>query len=296
FGIKTRDIVLYPFGGVASIMGEPKPFAELIITIAGPLVNVVIAALLYPFASIPAEWSTAQLDFVTQLFAANVALVVFNSIPAFPMDGGRIFRSLMALAGVKSATIIAARVSQALSLGLGALAVYSGNVILIIIASLVFMNALQEIMRERTKRASIGFSVRDVMTDITNLQVFPHATTISHALGVALRSLQSSFPVVLGDNLMGVVEKRSLIDAAARDEENAYVANLMSREFATVSISDSLEHVSDLFSLTGADTVLVMDSGSLVGMIFKDKFIEFLIVNGLRDRARAASDYLDEEI
>ncbi len=183
FRIQTRDIVLYPFGGIAALMGEAKPFAELLIALAGPLVNVLIALVLAFFIDFSsAETLLSNPSALTRIFIANVVLVIFNMIPALPMDGGRVLRSTLALLKVPRATLISTRISQILSVLMGLFAIYTGNPILVIIAVVVFTNAVQEHVQHRARAVAQGFVVRDVMTDAAQLVIFQHGQTVNDAL------------------------------------------------------------------------------------------------------------------
>ena len=159
FGIGTRDIVLYPMGGIASLTGESTAGQEFFIAIAGPLVNVLILFVLYPFlTSIDAinsqdiSFIIEQFSFWDKLFFVNVVLIVFNMIPAFPMDGGRVLRSLLGLfLPMEKATLIAGRIGQLFCLPLGYYALVSDNVILAFIVILIFFSAGQEIAYYRQR-------------------------------------------------------------------------------------------------------------------------------------------------
>ena len=164
FGINTRDITLLPIGGVASIERMPeKPGEELLIALAGPAVNVVIAVLLFAFfgASVDAQRMAAavedqKIDFVTRLALINVMLVLFNLIPAFPMDGGRVLRALLSFRLDRArATAIAARIGQMVAFGLGFLGLF-GNPILLFIALFVFLAASHEVLCGRVGRGDQG--------------------------------------------------------------------------------------------------------------------------------------------
>ncbi len=152
YGIATRDITLLPIGGVASLQRMPRnPVQELVITVAGPLVNAVIAAVIFGglawLAPLDAVSGSSLGVFLQRLAFVNVLLVVFNLIPAFPMDGGRILRSLLAmLMDYRRATSIAANVGQVCAVGLGLLGIFSGNLILLLIAAFVFLAAQGEKM------------------------------------------------------------------------------------------------------------------------------------------------------
>ncbi len=148
FGIATRDITLLPIGGVARLARMPRDsFQEFAIAVAGPAVNVVIAMLLS--LAFVAAWSAGigaeVLGFIIQLAWINIALVLFNLIPAFPMDGGRILRSLLALVtSYRKATHIAVGVGQVAAAALGVLGLVGGNIMLVFLAGFVFIAAAAE--------------------------------------------------------------------------------------------------------------------------------------------------------
>lgn len=282
YNIKTRDIVLYPFGGIAALMGQAKPFPELLIAVAGPLVNVVIAAALYfilDFSTV--EEMLVNPGILTRIFIANVFLVVFNMIPAFPMDGGRILRATLQLLKIPHATKISSRLSQILSILMGLAALYSGNILLLIIAVVVFMNAVQEHAHDRAQVLAEGFSVRNVMIDAEHLIVFHHGMTISQALAEGIKSHQPYFPVLLGSSVLGIVNRSDLIDAATMDEES-YVSGLMDRELAVIGPHEPLPKLLELFETRGGNAVIIMEGDRFAGMVTKEKLLEFLLVNGLR--------------
>ncbi|WP_144057703.1 site-2 protease family protein [Novipirellula maiorica] len=148
FGIPTRDITLLPIGGVASLERMPRrPVHELAIAVAGPAVNVVIAAAIFIGFAIVDPTAGATTSFLSRLAVVNVALVLFNMLPAFPMDGGRVLRSLLAMTmPYTSATRIAANVGQITAVGFGLLGLISGNLMLVFIAGFIFLAARGEAM------------------------------------------------------------------------------------------------------------------------------------------------------
>jgi Zn-dependent protease len=160
FGIETPDITLLPIGGVARLSRIPeKPWQELVVAIAGPLVNVVIAAAL--IFVIHGSASLEQLEYLesprTELLAklasVNVMLILFNLIPAFPMDGGRVLRALLAMAmPYARATQIAAWIGQGLAVVFGIFGIF-GNPFLIFIAFFIFVGAQQEAAMARSRGA-----------------------------------------------------------------------------------------------------------------------------------------------
>ncbi len=296
FGVRTRDIILYPFGGIAALLEEPKPKAELFITAAGPLVNVVIALMLLPWAPSSTEIiDYHSISFAGRIFFANVMLAIFNLIPAFPMDGGRILRAALMLWRFPNATRIAARLSQGLSLALAAFALYIGNPILVFVATIVFVHAMQEYMRDRARNTAMGFRVRDAMADAQHLQVLQHGMTISQAADVALKSVQTNFPVMLGNAVIGLIDRQTLLQATATEPEEAYLSSIMSRDFSSVAPDESLSSISEKLATSPFEALMVLDDGRLAGMLLKEKLLEFLIVRGLRDRARRTARLMDEE-
>ncbi len=161
FGIRTPDITLLAIGGVARLTRIPdKPWQELVVAIAGPLVNVIIAAVLIFVIRVSADLQqlehleSPRFEMLAKVASLNVMLVLFNLIPAFPMDGGRVLRSLLAMAmPYVRATQIAAWIGQGLAI---VFAIYGffGNPILIFIAFFIFVGAQQEVAMARANRSS----------------------------------------------------------------------------------------------------------------------------------------------
>ena len=288
YHIRTSDIVLYPFGGVATLLGEGRPKEEFFIALAGPVVNLGLAVLCGAFAGFNLSASIASVEgMLGHLCIANLALALFNLIPALPMDGGRVLRALLALMGVRQATAIAARLSQVLCVLMGIVAILGNNIILMLISFIVFSYAVQEHMRERTRGAAAGFKVRDVMTDASLLQTFTHGMTVSQALTIALKSLQSTFPVLHGGEIIGVIDRDALLETGALDAEESYVSGHMSREFVSVAPDAEVSSILEKFNQAGVDTLLVVDQGALAGLLLKDKVLEYLLVHEVRKKSQA---------
>jgi Zn-dependent protease len=166
YGIKTPDITILPFGGVARLASIPqKPVQELVIALAGPAVNVVIAAFLLVTHGLGQMFtgplSAELLDFNDNLLIANVVLVVFNLIPAFPMDGGRVLRSLIAMrSGQLRATEIAAGIGRWLALGFALYAIFNGPFTLLLVAGFVYFAGNMELMQTRLRSAGYQSTAR----------------------------------------------------------------------------------------------------------------------------------------
>lgn len=285
-GVRTRDIILYPFGGVASLLDHARPFAEWCIALAGPLVNVAIFFLLLPHSSVALmeEPFLSRLlvlaqspIFLDRICTANAVLAFFNLIPAFPMDGGRIVRSTLALLGVRSATRVAARLGQGISLLFAAWAVYSGDWILALIAVVVFGSAAQERFHEQSQDLLQGRTLRDVMIPAERLQTLTHGMTIQEALTLALHVPQEFFPVLHGESVVGVVGAQDLIDEASGGEEG-YVAGVMAREFCRADADESLPTVVERMHEQRAALVVIGEAGRFVGVVSRDKLLSHLLV------------------
>jgi Zn-dependent protease len=221
FGIPTRDITLLPIGGVARLERMPdNPFHEFLVAIAGPAVNVALAALLLAWLIAAGRVGSQLLldpmhgPLDQRLLAVNIWLVVFNMIPAFPMDGGRVLRSLLAMAiGPLYATRIAATVGQTLAALLGLAGLVGGQPFLILIALFVWVGASQEASASEIRFLLRGVRVRQAM--ISDFRaVGPHDSLDTVAQHV-LAGFQQDFPVVEHDRVVGVITRSDLLKALA---------------------------------------------------------------------------------
>ena len=218
FGIKTRDITLLPIGGVARLERIPEvPSQELAVAVAGPAVNVVLAALIY--AGLAVTGGLGSLDdvlkggggFWQQLFWVNVSLVVFNMVPAFPMDGGRVFRALLAMRlDYVQATQIAASVGQAIAIVFGLLGL-SYNPFLIFIALFVWLAGTQEAGFVQIRSALGNIPVMRAM--VTDFRTLHPDDPIGRAVDHVLAGFQQDFPVVEDGRLVGVLTRNDLASA-----------------------------------------------------------------------------------
>jgi Zn-dependent protease/CBS domain-containing protein len=305
YGYTVRDITLYPIGGVAAIEGSPTPRHELFIALAGPMVNVVIAAVLgvalMAMGRLPQGQTAAALmhqvesDPVLFLFSANITLVVFNMIPAFPMDGGRVLRALLGMKlGKARATLIAARVGQfvAILMGLYGLGVFNGrqHLGLMLIALFVFFGANQEVQVETTRDIVEDAPVRAAM--IRDFHTLQTGDTLRRAAETLLETTQQDFPVMFGDEVMGILTRAQLLQGLAREGDSAYVSEVMLRDILFASEDDPLEDY--MLSPDGVQRapVLVRDaSGRLIGMLTVDNLMEYLTLRQIarnREEARLA--------
>jgi Zn-dependent protease len=283
YGIRTRDITLLPIGGVARLERMPdKPVEELKVALAGPAVNVVIAVLLAGWLQASGDWESvdrlgvARGAFVERVMLANVFLAVFNLLPAFPMDGGRALRALLATrVEYTRATQIAASIGQGMAILFGFIGL-QGNPMLIFIALFVWIGAGQEASMAQMKSALAGIPVRRAM--LTDFRTLTPGHTLGDAADFVLSGSQQDFPVVGHGRLEGLLTRRDLLAALTRHGRAASVGENMRRECATADASEMLEAV--LARQHGRDclTVPITERGALIGLVTMDNVGEFLMI------------------
>lgn len=292
FGVKTRDITLFPIGGVARLERIPRePLQELWIAVAGPLVNVVIAGVLYfvnPTATVlnsPHTYINPQ-SFLTSLMNVNMFLVVFNLLPAFPMDGGRMLRAILALfMSHWQATEIAASVGKFMAVVFG-IAGLLFNPMLLFIALFVYLGAEGESQLSRTGSLLVGVPVRDGM--MTDFKVLQPIETLASAADRLLAGSQQDFPVVDNGQVVGILWRSKLFQGLQQGGLDRLVREFMEPVCLTASPLDSLDVVVQKMRDAGCSTVPVLWDDQLVGLITNENVLELLTIRqilGTRQRA-----------
>src|SRR5205814_8822223 len=244
YGINTPDITLLPIGGVARLQRMPdEPWQELIIALAGPLVNVVIALTLFVFIGwhgFSLENAASGADLLVQLLAINMVLVLFNLLPAFPMDGGRVLRALLATRlSYARATQIAASIGQACAFIFGFLGLLR-NPALIFIALFVYMGATQEAALAQMRDVSRRFPVSTAM--VREFRSLPETATLEEAVDALLATSQHDFPVVDGPgNVAGILTRHDLVGALRKNDPKIRVGDVMRRDIPTVTTGTRFE-------------------------------------------------------
>jgi Zn-dependent protease/CBS domain-containing protein len=286
FGVRTPDVTLLPIGGVARLERIPeKPSEEFLIAIAGPLVNVAIAIFLVTFAGANlsadhlAAMESSKIALVDRLAVVNLFLALFNMIPAFPMDGGRVLRALLATRlGHVRATEISATIGQAVAFVLGFIGLFF-NPILIFIAIFVYLAAASEAqlvaLRAMSRDVPVGAAM---MTQFARLTPEAH---IDEAIETLLRTSQSEFPVVDHTGRpLGLLGRGDLIRALKTLGPDARVSQAMSPTIPTVSHRSCLDDAFRILQEKSAPAVGVVDAqGSLVGLVTSETVGEMLMVN-----------------
>ena len=298
YGIETPDITLLPIGGVARLQRIPEePGREIAVALAGPAVNVVIVMLLaLLLGGIPSPDSALRVEsqqagMLDRLLWVNIFLVVFNMIPAFPMDGGRVLRALLAYRmGFAQATTVAARVGQALAFGLGLLGLF-GNPLLIFIALFVYMGAAGEAAEAQLREAARGLMASDAME--TRYEALPATATVSDGVEALLRTPQQDFPVIDGAGRMrGLLTRDDIVRALQTTGPDTPAVEAMRRDLPAVHHRDPLPMALTALREAAAPAVAVEDgSGRLVGLITQQNLGELMLVQALRQQGawRAAA-------
>ncbi len=283
YGIATRDITLLPIGGVARLERMPDdPRQELWVALAGPLVNVVIAAILFAWLTLTSTFEPLETlgvssgSFIERLLAVNVSLVVFNLLPAFPMDGGRVLRALLALRmEYVNATQIAATIGQGMAFLFGLVGLFT-NPFLVFIALFVWIGAAQEasMVQMRAALGNIPLS-RAMLTDFRALS--PH-DSLGRAVDYLLAGSQHDFPVIEDNRVIGILTRTNLVNALKQRGELTLVGDVMEQNFLTADAGEMLEGASVRLQTCECHTMPVMRNGQLVGLITMDNLGEFLMI------------------
>ena len=294
YGVRTRDIILLPIGGVARLERMPeKPRQELLVALAGPAVNLVISGALFPLLlALHIHPSLASIrwvggDFLEKLMAVNLWLAGFNLLPAFPMDGGRVLRALLATRmEYTRATQLAAHVGQAMALIFGFVGLFS-DPWLVFIALFVWMGADAETSMMLIRTSLGGIPVQQVM--LTDFRTLQPDETLQQAMDHMLAGWQQDFPVVFGDHVLGILTRQDLMKALAQGRSSVLVREVMRRDFEIADSHDMLEHALAVLRQCRCRSLPVLHDGRLVGMLTVDNIGEFLTVQAARRRAHQAA-------
>ncbi len=301
FGVGTRDITISPIGGIARLDAMPeKPYQEFLVAIAGPLVNVAIALVLSGYYTIVNGMEGGNLlralygffardtDFLPEdgtlldyflfgMIALNGILAVFNMMPAFPMDGGRVLRALLSIRmGRPAATRIAARIGQVVAVGLAAYGIWQGNWITVFIGVFVFMAAAHENQYVRLEAFLSDYRAADVVrTVFTRLQANAPVYTAVHAMQHGLER----YFLVFDENyaLVGAVSEGRIVQAARQSQLHQPLADIMDTRLLHLHPDTMLRDVWRLFQSRQTAPILpVVDAGTVIGVIDYAMMEQFL--------------------
>jgi Zn-dependent protease/CBS domain-containing protein len=288
YGIHTPTVTLLPIGGVASMERLPTdPRQELVVALAGPAVNLVIGLILVlALGSLrPAELTqidNPNLSLLGRLAAANIFLAVFNLIPAFPMDGGRVLHALLAMRlGGPLATEIAAKIGQAFALGLGFLGLF-GNPLLIFIAIFIYIAAAGEAQMSASQQALKGLAVGEAMeTRFTPIGI---DATLSEAVDALLATAQHEFPVVDAfKKPIGLLTREDILSAVKSHGGEEPASAFMRAGLESVRPAQAVETVFERLQDPKSPALYVTDAeGAIVGLLTRQALAEVILIRSVR--------------
>jgi len=293
FGVSTRDITLLPIGGIAHLAEMPrKPSQELRVALAGPAVTLAIIIVLYlglylagrsPFVSTQ-RLLTNPGDFFSQLMWANITVFVFNLLPAFPMDGGRVLRAVLAFRlDYGRATAVAARIGQAFALVFAIFGLLF-NPFLVLIALFVWLAAAAEAAEAQQHTSLEGVPVERVM--IRDVQTLTPHDPLRVALHYAISGFQHDFPVLDGDRVVGVLTRAKLIEALANRGEDVSVGEAMDTTFVTTTPGEPVERALARLQECHCRTLPVISDQRLDGLLTLENVTDYVLIEtALHSRA-----------
>jgi Zn-dependent protease len=289
YGIKTKDITLYPIGGVARLEKMPeKPSQELVVALAGPLVNVVIMVLLLPFiygfemqtAATEKGLIIGSANFLPMLGIVNMWLALFNLIPAFPMDGGRVLRALLAMkiSRVK-ATDIAATIGKILAVGF-ILAGFYLNPFLIFIGIFIILGAHAESEIVKTQFFITDLTAADAL--MTKYRALEKDQPIGDAVKLLLDGTAKSFVITNQGVPFGTIGRDQIIRGIKEFGEDAIVERVTDKNIVSVDRHTSLNDVFSKFQQSRTPIILVHSGSVIDGIIDADNIAELILVKSAR--------------
>lgn len=283
YGIETKQILLLPIGGVAQLERMPEnPRQELIVALAGPLVNVIIASVLLPV--VISLYSFDQMldesfigsNFLGRLLLVNIGLLVFNLVPAFPMDGGRVLRALLGFwLSYPKATLIAVRVGQLMAIGFAVMGIYFDFFWIILIGIFVFFGAETE-YRMVSRRAPLGgLKVRDAL--LNRFTTLHPTDTLSYALNRLMANPAKDYLVVENETVTGLLSRQRLIEAYGAEGGEQMVGHVMEKAFPFLEAEQPLDVAVDTLQSNNYGILPVIDANGWIGAVNLDTIRELLL-------------------
>ena len=281
FGFATESITLWFLGGVSALSEIPQNWRqEFLVAIAGPLVSIILGIICYGILVVLPTGLDAVRFIVAYLSLLNIVLALFNLLPGFPMDGGRILRSLLARTHSHArATQIAASVGKGVAVMFGIIGLLSLNIFLIAIAFFVYLSATSEVVQETLSGVN-DTTVDEIMTPVSELDTVHPDTTISDLFEQMFEQRHTGYPVTEDGHIIGIVT----LDDAARipeDKRDEYtVRAVMTRDLKTVSADESVEEFLKEFQRSRIGRMFVVDSnGQIVGLVTRTDVMTILTIS-----------------
>lgn len=285
FQIKTMNITILPIGGIARVEKiSEQPLEELFIAIAGPVVNISLALITSLFINRPTTDITQEIttsinsqNFAHHFLIANIYLAIFNLLPAFPMDGGRILRASLAFFLKRTtATHIASSIGQLLAIGFILVGFFS-NPILVLIGLFIFIAAQIESDYVMIQSRLHGYTVRDAI--MKNYQSIDANASIEKAIELLLNSQYETFLVIQNDIAVGTLNRADIIIALEKFGQKEIIQNIMNKKFVTLQAESTLENAFQQSQQSNIILMPVLDQNKLIGTIDATNIIEFIQIN-----------------
>lgn len=290
YGIQTKDIILLPIGGLARLEKLPEdPKQELYVALAGPMVNMVIFFLL----SVIVYLSGVEIDrleethldrstIVLYLASANLLLAVFNMLPAFPMDGGRVLRALLSIRMERvKATQIAGSIGQLLAIGFVFFGLFY-NPILVFIGIFIFLGAQAEVNHTTQSSFLKGFSVADVV--MSNFPIVAFDAPLQKATDKLLDSQATHFVVVKEDAPIGTLSREAIIQSLREKGENVSIETVANTNPLKLDYHLPLEEAFKQMSAQQVKVALVYEDHHFLGMLDQENIAEFIMVKSALEK------------
>ena len=293
FGIRTADITLLPIGGLARLDSQPRePRQELLIAVAGPAVNVALAAIfavalaasgrLDAIRATASEGaSLAPAAMLAQLVAVNLWLAAFNLLPAFPLDGGRALRALLAIRSrdYVKATVSASRVGRSFALLFGLLATFVlGSVFLAAVAVFVWVAGRNEATTVRTAAALEGVPLEHLL--LTDVRTLAPGDRLARAARLTIDGFQQDFPVVEDGIVVGMLTRDDLVRGLGERGHDATVESVMRRRYPLAAVDDPAESALERLDTMGTAALPVLRGVELAGFLTRENVDEFVTLRG----------------
>ena len=283
FGIGTADITLLPIGGVARLERMPSnPRQELLVAIAGPAVNVVLAALIGLIIVItksPMPQNPANLlegGILWNLLRMNVVMILFNMLPAFPMDGGRVLRAALAMKmSYAKATRTAATIGQGMAVVFVLFGLLTGHFMLMFIAFFVWIGASNEAQDAEQDSLLSGLTVRDAM--VTDYRRLTPEDTAQTTVQLILQGWQADFPVISEGQFVGIVTRQDVVTALEAGNLSQPVANFMRTDALRCTPEENLDTALDTLRASHLPLLPVISDGRLIGLLTSENVLDAIM-------------------
>lgn len=292
FGIKTRSITLYPIGGIAQLETIPKrPREELLISVAGPVVNIIIAGIVFPFTNfsdltnINALTITSLSTFLQAFVVANMVLSVFNLIPSFPMDGGRVFRALLSFKmNREKATRIAVAVGQVFAVGFIFIGVYT-NLMLVLIGLFVLFQSQAEL--NYVKLEALLANKPLAMVTMHNIPTLALGSSLKEAVKQTLDSQHKNFLVMDQTRIAGTLNHNQLVSALGEKEETLLIDEVIDQDVLYLSSQLQIEEALLTMQRENKSMAVVMNGNDRIGVVDNENLTEFIEIQNAKEKFAA---------